>query len=227
DEGGGMKDESTTSSIHPSSFIPHPSEERRRFKLFVFAQLRAEHSRAQGDRLHLWPGAVEWQIASPVEPFLTNFASGLLAMGTLRIDRVCLPVAGAETLPLPEFTSPMRFKCLSPIVVAVHDPNRRTPRYLRPDAPEFSERVRQNLIAKYRALHGRAPEDDRQTLTFDVDYLKTHKGTKLMTYKGIQIVGAFCPFTLAGSTELMRVGYECGLGEKNAGGFGMVEVIER
>jgi CRISPR-associated endoribonuclease Cas6 len=120
----------------------------------------------------------------------------------------------------------MRFKCLSPLVVAVHDPQRRTPRYLRPDDPEFSERVRQNLLAKHAALHGQAPTDDRLSLTFDADYLKTHKGTKLTTYKGIHIVGAFCPFTLSGSIELMRVGYECGLGEKNAGGFGMIEVIE-
>ncbi len=35
-----------------------PGTLRRRFKLFVFSQLRAEHSRAQGDRLHLRPGGV-------------------------------------------------------------------------------------------------------------------------------------------------------------------------
>jgi CRISPR-associated endoribonuclease Cas6 len=71
------------------------------------------------------------------------------------------------------------------------------------------------------------PADDRLTLTFNTDYLAKHKGTKLVTYKEIQIVGAFAPFTLTGTTELVRVGYECGLGEKNAAGFGMIEVVNR
>jgi len=216
------------SFLHSEGYAPPEAEPeglRRRFKLFVFSQLRATRSRVQGDRLHLRPGSVEWQIASPVEPFLTNFASGLLTMGALRIERACLPVAVAETLAQPEFTSPLRCKCLSPIVVAVHDSNHRTPRYLRPDDPEFSKRVRQNLLAKYKVLHGHSPEDDNLTLTFDADYLRTHRGTKLVSYKGIQIVGAFCPFTLLGSTELMRMAYECGLGEKNSNGFGMMEVV--
>jgi CRISPR/Cas system endoribonuclease Cas6 (RAMP superfamily) len=38
-------------------------------------------------------------------------------------------------------------------------------------------------------------------------------------------VGAFCPFTVSGSPELMETGYQTGLGEKNAGGFGMVDVV--
>ncbi len=31
--------------------------------------------------------------------------------------------------------------------------------------------------------------------------------------------------TLTGSTELMRTAWECGLGEENSMGFGMVEVV--
>jgi CRISPR-associated endoribonuclease Cas6 len=37
-------------------------------------------------------------------------------------------------------------------------------------------------------------------------------------------VGAFAPFILSGSKELMRLAYDCGVGEKNAAGFGMIEV---
>jgi len=203
--------------------LPH-----RRFKLFTFSQLWAARSRISGDRLWLSPGPIYWQIASPVEQFLRELATGLLSAGVLRIGSQTVLIAGAETLPAPEFTSTMHFKCLSPIVVGVgemSDGQRKT-RYLRPKDPGWSERIGCNLLGKYAALHGGAPTDTRLALHFDPDYLATHKGTKLITYKDIQMVGAFAPFTLSGSPDLFRIGYECGLGEKNAGGCGMIEVVK-
>ena len=69
------------------------------------------------------------------------------------------------------------------------------------------------------------PVDDRLELVFDADYLarSPHGGTKLTTFKGIHIRGVLAPFTLTGSEELMRVAWDCGLGEKNSAGFGMIE----
>ena len=215
---------------------------RRRFKLFVFAPLRSTQRRILDDTLYLGPGAAHWLVSSPVEPFLMNFASGLLAHHGLPVGRATVPIAGVETLPGPDFGESAHFICLSPVVVAVTappdapdarfyregaggSPGRKPPAtYLRPDNPRFSEGVRRNLLGKYSALYGRRPADDRLTLTFDRDYLSSHKGTKVITYKDdIRILGAFCPFTLTGSPELITFAYECGLGEKNSIGFGMIE----
>jgi len=209
---------------------------RRHFKLFTFSQLFPERSRMvpaprpEDAKLRLQPGPVEWWIASPVEEFLKNLATGLLSSGALRVGAAQLPIAGVETLPAPEFHSPLRFKCLSPIVAAVaekYDGKRHT-RYLRPGDEGWSERIRANLLGKYAALHGGEPDDDRLSLQFDAAYLARHRGTKTVLYKDdITLVGAFCPFTLTGSIELMRIGWNCGLGQMNSGGFGMAEVMER
>lgn len=195
----------------------------KRFKLFHFGWLRGRH-RAEGERLRFAPGPIEWRIGSPVSDFLTHCATGLLAAGHIRVGSAAFAITDIETLPTPAFTSaPSRLTCLSPIVCAKPLPDGRT-RFLRPtDGDEFSEAVRKNLLLKYQVLHGRPPEDDTLHLTFDAAYLESKGGTKKMTYKGIDIIGAFAPFMLAGSAELQRVGWECGLGEKNAGGFGMVE----
>jgi CRISPR-associated endoribonuclease Cas6 len=201
---------------------------RRRFKLFTFSLLKAQRSRVQGDQLYLSPGELEWFVASPVEEFLTNFANGLLSLGQLQVGSKYFGVAHVETLTAPEFQETTRFKCLSPLVASVGESadGKRFTRYLRPKDPAFSERVRQNLLAKYSALHGTVPDDDRLKLTFDAKYLEQHRGTKLVTYKdGIQIVGAFAPFTLCGSSNLVELAYSCGVGEKNAAGFGMIEVV--
>src|SRR5205807_1817714 len=124
--------------------------------------------------------------------------------------------------------SPMRFTCLTPIVAAVPREDGST-QYLTPaDGARLSEAVRRNLLRKHELLYGGPPEDDRLELAFDSDYLArdTHGGTKLVTFKGIQVRGAFAPFTLTGSEALMRVAWDCGLGEKNSAGFGMVEVVK-
>jgi len=199
-------------------------EDGRRFKLFTFSWLRGSRRIVDGDTLRFAPGQLEWFIASPVNDFLTHLATGLLAAGSLRVGSAPLPIMQIETLPAPLLTGTMAFTCLSPIVAALPLPDGRT-RYLRPcDGDAFSEAVRRNLLRKYGVLHGDVPTDDRFSLTFDPAYLaRTGGGTKLITFKGIHLVGAFAPFRIFGSADLMQVLLECGGGEKNAAGFGMVE----
>lgn len=202
---------------------------RRRFKLFTFSPLRAPQRRVQGAVLWLGPGIAEWLVASPVHKFLMEFASGLLAEPLLQVGAQSFPVVLAETLPAPLFSERQAFTCLSPVVVAVADERdgRRSTRYLRPGDPEFGERARQNLLRKHRALHGSLPADPSLSLAFDAHYLAQRRGTKLIDFKGIRIVGAFCPFTLTGSPDLMALAYDCGLGEKNSSGFGMIAIDGR
>jgi CRISPR-associated endoribonuclease Cas6 len=131
-----------------------------------------------------------------------------------------------EALGTPVFGERERFTCLSPIVSAVPREDGKT-YYLRPSDAAFSDAVRANLLWKHRLLHGGPPEDDRLLLEFDAAYLadpKHREGTKLVTFKGIQIKGAFAPFMLTGSAALMQTAWDCGLGEKNSIGFGMIEM---
>lgn len=213
-----------------------PSEARagmsRRFKGFVFSSLFPQRSDSRDigrGLLRVLPGEMRWHIASPLDPFLRAFASGLLQGGEMRLGEAIFPVAGVETLPSPELSHTMRGRCLSPVVSSVAQPGRSACKYLRPGDPEMSERLRQNLLGKHRALFGKAPEDESLKVEWDSKYLESrrnskHPGTKLIAYKGIRIVGVVCPFTMSGSIELMRTALEAGLGEKNAAGFGMIEV---
>jgi len=205
----------------------------RRFKGFVFSSLFPQRSDSRDARrglLRLLPGEMRWQVSSPVEQFLGTFASGLLQSGELRVGAARFPVSGVETLPAPEWKNTMQARCLSPVVASVRG-ERGTPRYLRPGDEQMSERLRQNAIGKHRALFGSSPQDDSLRVEWDAKYLESrqhekHPGTKLIAYKESRIVGVVCPFTMTGSVELMSTVYEAGLGEKNAAGFGMVEVAQ-
>lgn len=196
------------------------------FKFFTFSGLRSNRRRVEGDTLRLAPGPVEWLLGSPVDDFLTHAATGLLSAGALRVGNTLFPITEVQTLPAPALAETTEFRCLTPIVAALPLENGGT-RYLRPsDGDEFSEAVRRNLRRKFETLFGHPPSDDRLALTFDPDYLDRDPrgGTKLITYKGIRIVGAFCPFTATGSLALMQALWDCGAGEKNAAGFGMVDI---
>ena len=199
----------------------------KRFKLFTFSQLMAERRHITGATIH-FRSTLTWSVSSPVERFLSHFADTLLTEGRLSIGQHELRVRDVTVPRIPRFQSEMPFRCLSPIVMSTtRERNRKlTMHYCRPDDPALSELIRQNLIRKHEAIHGRAPHDDTLTFAFDKTYIDRRHGrvTRLVDYKGIKIKGIMCPFRVSGSPALIQTGYECGFGDKNSAGFGMVEV---
>lgn len=202
-------------------------DEQRRFKLFTFSQLMAERRRVTGDRIH-FGSTLTWSVSSPVEMFLSHFADTLLTGGRLTIGSHRLQVKDVTVPRIPRFQSEMRFRCLSPITMSTirEREGKRVMHYCLPDDPAFSELVRQNLIRKHEVIHGRLPSDDAFTLEFDKNYIDRKQGrvTRLIDFKGIKVRGVLCPFRVSGSRALIQIGYECGFGDKNSAGFGMVEV---
>lgn len=199
----------------------------KRFKLFTFSQLMAERRRVTGEQIH-FRSTLTWFVSSPMEQFLSHFADTLLTEGRLLLGGHQLKIIDVTIPRVPRFRSEMSFRCLSPIVMSAvreHEGKRRT-HYCLPEDPQLSELICQNLIRKHEAIHGRIPQDDALSFRFDDNYIRRKQGrvTRLVDFKGIKIRGVLCPFRVSGSVELIQVGYECGFGDKNSAGFGMVEV---
>ena len=202
-------------------------DDLRRFKLFTFSQLMAERRRVTGDRIH-FRSTLTWFVSSPVETFLSHFADTLLTEGRLNLGGHELQIRDVTVPRVPRFQSEMQFRCLSPIVMTTvrQREGKQVMHYCLPDDPAFSDLVRQNLIRKHAVIHDHLPSDDAFTLEFDRNYITRRQGrvTRLIDYKGIKVRGVLCPFRVSGSRALIQVGYECGFGDKNSAGFGMVEV---
>ena len=162
---------------------------------------------------------------------MENFAAALMGVGILQIEHHRLQVQDVEVLRQPRFGPQMTFRCLSPITMSTkreRDGQLGT-HYCLPGDPQFSELVRQNLIRKYEAVYRHPPTEKSFAMTFDQAYIDKKEGrvTRLVNYKGIRIRGVVSPFHVIGAPELIRVGYECGFGDKNSAGFGMVEVSRK
>lgn len=199
----------------------------KRFKLFTFSQLMAERRRIIGEKIH-FGSTLTWSVSSPVERFLSHFADTLLTKGSLSVGQRQLQIRDVTVPRSPRFQSEMQFRCLSPITMSTkrERAGKQAMHYCLPNDPALSELIRQNLIRKHEAIHGRVPHDATLTFAFDKNYIDRRKGrvTRLVDYKGIKIRGIMCPFRVSGNPALIQIGYECGFGDKNSAGFGMAEV---
>lgn len=135
----------------------------------------------------------------------------------------------------------MKFLTLSPIVTAITNEHygRSVQHFLDYMNPEergkYVSNIVQNLLRKYKLVYKKDYAGSREfDFSFDVDYIVKRQGKikknirfkkDYKTGKYSRIVGMEAPFTIKADVELIKIGYQCGFGEKNSAGFGMVEKI--
>jgi len=208
------------------------------FKFFTFSWLQFPQKQIINSLLKILSSEFYWYISSPWEEFVRNLVNGLLESGTLRIGEHNFPITQTETLPDiiasgARQSQTIKLSCLSPIVITTKKEykGKLAKYYYKPaDNPdEISDKIRQNLLNKYESFYGKKPEDTSLKIEFDKNYLKKPGAQVLSHYiknnLDIKIPAIMCPFAAIGSSELIRFGYECGFGELNSAGFGMVRVI--
>ncbi len=216
----------------------------KNFKFFTFSWLQFPKKQIINFSIKINSPEFYWYISSPWNEFVQNLVNGLLELGGLRIGQYNFPITQTETLSS-VVGGLNKFICLSPIVVTTKKEYKgKLDKYYykATDNPEeISEKIRQNLINKYTAFYRKELQDNSLKITFDANYIKSPKaqvlshyiknviaspeGTKQSRSLDIKIPAIMCPFTVTGSSELIKFGYECGFGELNSAGFGMVRVI--
>lgn len=204
-------------------------DEGKRFKLFTYSQLLFAKKRIQKDKIVNLGENIVWFISSPKDEFVQHFVDGLFKKKTIRLGKELLIPEKVETLPGPEFKEVNYFTCLSPITMSTKVENGEDNlqlHYYRLGEDGFAEKLRQNLLRKYRLLYQKEPEESTLEIKFDQDYINRHQQvSRLIDFKGIKIKGWMVPFWTKGSQELVKVGYGCGFGDKNSAGFGMVRIV--
>jgi CRISPR-associated endoribonuclease Cas6 len=151
-------------------------------------------------------------------------------------------ITSVEAVEEPHFESSMKFVCLSPIAVTTGKKigDKTVQHYLDYMIPEEREQyisnLRNNLLKKYKLVHKREFSSNSQFgFSFDPAYIVKRKGSirknirfkrDKQTGRFTHIIGMEAPFTIDTDPELIKIGYQCGFGEKNSAGFGMAEKID-
>jgi len=176
---------------------------------------------------------LHFTISSPKSEFIEHLVVGLLHEPYVFVGRERFRVECVRRLDCPEISGDMRFIALSPVVCATKHAGDLYAQYLFPGDDDFERVLFDNLCRKFEALHGRRFDGDNGNFhfTLDQDYVvrKNGKVQKLITIKEgkpdeTRVKGLLAPFRLVAPAELMEVGYECGFGERNSQGFGLVKV---
>jgi len=233
-----------TSSPTYSAFLHNPGFQvvgtTKRFRHFCFSQLRVPLHKVCDGRLHVLSPTVYWDVSMPVDASREHLVIGMFERRQFYIERKenMFVVEHIDVQPPPHWTRRMKFSLLSPLTVSTlkeYNGKLQT-HYLLPDDPRLSDLLRANIINKYVSLYDAEPEDSSFVCTLDQEYIRrrTAEGKRITTLTTIKegrdeetrVRGFMCHFTLEGNPELIRLAYESGLGEKNAMGFGMMEVVK-
>lgn len=212
------------------------------YKLFCFA-LRFEKAKFSSDHLEMLSPNVRLYISSPlIDKFMGSLLSGVFRTPEILFDdpdmNVRFRVSNIETVPSPVFSSEMKFRLLSPLVVSTRREiaGRLATYYLRydDDISELNRIINMNLRNKLQLLTG-VPHDDKSIeFGWDNSYIaqRTAEGKSLTSRitigsknRNISVIANMIPFIVTGDTSLIETGYMCGFGEKNSMGFGFSDTI--
>ncbi|MGD8781958.1 MAG: CRISPR-associated endoribonuclease Cas6 [Ignavibacteria bacterium] len=211
------------------------------YKLFSFA-LQFEKMAIINGLIKLIKPSAFLYVSSPlIDSFIRNFVLGSFRDNLIEIvfdnQKTIFEIREIESLPHPSFDETNYFKMLSPLVLSTMKEfnGRLMPYYLRyyDSLDEINRILNKNLINKYEAVYNKEYNGNNVSLEWDNGYIqkRTNKGKRLtkkisIAKKGerpIDIIGNEIPFRIKGNPGLIKIGYECGFGEKNSMGFGLAE----
>lgn len=199
----------------------------KKFKLFTFSSLYPDFYKLQGQQMLIAPGKIILYVGSLKNEFLMHFVEGIFYRQTMRIGKAEFLIHQVEAVPMPSFTDSMGFRCLSPIVATTKElvDGQLKQRDCKLGERRYQENIIHNLYEKYELIHGKPIENRDFTISFTEQDMEKHRKGKLIHFKNTYVKGFLCPFEARGNKELMEIMWEVGAGEKNSGGFGMVDVV--
>lgn len=211
------------------------TNDKKQFKLFTFSGININDFKVHNDRLKIFSPRVSFYISFyPVES-ISPFINGLFKKQEFtigdKISKVDFKVISIDKQPDPEFKDKMAFRCISPLVISYADGQMRSKKadYLHPEEENFQRIFLHNLMNKYRSFYN-MPYDDKLINDNSLQILSNPK-SRLITIKAntsqeSKIRGFVFDFAVKATTELIKIGYYGGFGEKNSLGFGCVKVIK-
>jgi len=215
----------------------YKTSENRLMKMFTFSKLHIPGGRLvkPGNRA-LRGSHGDWTLyisSIMTDEFVQNFILGLFESARFSIAtteiKTAFEIRQVEAIAPPQFSETMRFKCLSPITASTkREENGKTKiKYYHPTEAEFPQALCNNLVQKYETAH-RKPLAEAKLNFFLGE--KDRPRSRLIAIKEgsaqqTNIKAWETYFTLSGTPELLRAAWECGLGEHNSQGFGMIDAL--
>lgn len=193
-------------------------EKNRRFKMFTFGPLNGRYQIRNKEICFL--EQIRFEVRSPETMMIRTLEDSVrengIIFGEKRISKIYTRLNDKSVE-----KNRIQIRMQSPITTRSTDASTKKTVFYHPDDPEFSNRINGNFIRKYKAFFGVEPTGGIQIESVRV----TDKDRYITQYKGFVICGWLGEYILSGERKYLDFLYQTGLGEKNAQGFGMFDVL--
>ncbi|HIP93397.1 MAG TPA: CRISPR-associated endoribonuclease Cas6 [Desulfurobacteriaceae bacterium] len=196
--------------------------DKKGFKFFTFSRLFVKNRKILKEGIEILDGKLHFYLSSPSQEFIQKFVKALFENRTIRIKNLKCNIDTVELIKTPNFKNKVLFKTLSPICLRTKKKiNGKIKDYeILPDDELFKTNLIKNLIKKFEVYYN---EKCKYKIN-DINILSSKP--KRIKIKDLYFRCAELVFEIEGDKELIKFGYECGFGEKNSMGFGMVEKVK-
>lgn len=205
--------------------LANKTHTKKGFKFYTFSNLILENRIPEKNGLNF--KAAHFFISSPDPEFIRSFAEGLLLESQFFLgnseNKTSFTIERIEILPALQFSNTCTFRTLSPIYLKTlrNQENRLVEFDLYPKDSKFHENLHKNLVARYEEFHGSKIDKD----FFEIINIPSFKPKRVKVennYRRCSLMDLY----LSANPELLQFAYDAGLGEKNAMGFGFVDVLK-
>jgi CRISPR-associated endoribonuclease Cas6 len=205
--------------------LANETHSKKGFKFYTFSNLILEDRIPGKNGLNF--RTAHFLISSPDPEFIRSFAEGLLLEPEFFLgnneDRVNFVIERIEILPLIHFSDTCIFRTLSPIYLKTlrKQDGKLVEFDLYPKDSKFYENLHKNLVARYEEFYGSKIDKD----FFEVINVSSFKPKRIKIENNYRRC-SLMDLCLSATPEVLQFAYDAGLGEKNAMGFGCVDVME-
>ena len=190
------------------------------YKFFTFSPLQMERTMFHEDMM-LAEGKGSFEVRSVLPEVIETLTIAAMKAETLRLGRSSVKLAGIELKDTLIRESSVNIRMRGPLVMH-HTAEDRYRHYISPMEDDFSDMLNRNFQRKYETFSGKAPEGE-----VAIRLLRPLRPEDRYSgrFKGIIITGYYGEYELTGAPEYLTFLYHCGLGVRNAEGFGFFEPV--
>ncbi len=196
-----------------------------RHKFFTFSYIMSKERSVVKEGVLIRGDEAYFFVSSPDAKFLRTLIEAMLNSPEIKIKNLEGIVSEIRVLEKPKFEKTTKFRTLSPILVRkpVRKGKKLRGKELYPTDKEFCERLASNTIKKFCKFYeiDKALEKLKNSISIKFLDFKPKRHRIINTYHRC-VLGEFI---VEGNKDLIEFGYDCGFGEKNSMGFGMVKKI--
>jgi CRISPR-associated endoribonuclease Cas6 len=191
--------------------------------MFAFSLLRGKFRINKEDKTITFEDELQLTLSSPLDDFCQSLANTLLGRGFVKLGSTDVPVEKVFARQFKVEKEEVELKTLSPVVLystLLKPDGSKYTCYFQPGELDYARLLNNNLKKKFKAFYGtEPPEEEVEVRPLGRQHMH------LVNYKGTIIKGYSGRLNLSGPVELLQLAVDCGLGGKNAQGFGCVEVL--